>query len=159
MGKKRGFTLVEILISVILIGMVIAGLMEANIGFTRANGVGINLSKAEFLIEQIREFSLLLETVDPESSSATFGAEEASLTDYDDIDDFDGKTFNPPIDTQRQRLNYLSAFSQEITVENVAASNLEQVVADHGSNFIRMTVKINLNGQEISSASWIRARY
>ena len=157
--KRRGFTLIEVLIAAILIGMAIAGLIGANISFTRSNSAGVNMTTAEFLIEQIRELTMPLPVFDPEGFAGTFGAEEASLADYDDIDDFDGKTFNPPINIAREVINDLGTFTQEVTVENVSTSNLEQVVADHSSNFVRMTVTITLNNRQILSTSWVRARY
>ena len=53
--KKQAFTLIEVLIAIILVGLAIASLLGANLAFTRANGDGAQLSTAEFLIEQIRE--------------------------------------------------------------------------------------------------------
>ena len=53
--KKQAFTLIEVLIAIILVGLAIASLLGANLAFTRANGTGAQLSTAEFLIEQIRE--------------------------------------------------------------------------------------------------------
>jgi len=157
--KKSGFSLVEVLIAIILVGLAIASLVAANSSFTKANGAGTNLSTAEFLIEQIRELTTLLAVVDPQTTTSTFGPEEAALAAYDDLDDFDGANFSPPINADRETLNHFAAFSQRITVENVDAANFEQVVADHGSNFVRVTVKVSLNSREISSVSWIRASY
>ena len=159
MRYKSGFTLVEVLIATILVGLAIASLIGANISLTRANGVGADLSTAEFLIEQIRELGALLAVIDPETGTAQFGSEEAALADYDDLDDFDGKSFSPPINTNREALQSFAAFSQQITVENVDGANFENTVADHASNFVRVTVRIFLNSREISSTSWIRARY
>ena len=87
------------------------------------------------------------------------GSEEAVLADYDDLDDFDGKSFSPPINTNREALQSFAAFSQQIMVENVDGANFENTVADHSSNFVRVTVRIFLNSREISSTSWIRAWY
>jgi len=157
--KRGGFSLVEVLIAVILIGLAITSLLAANGAFTKANGAATDLSTAEFLIEQIRELTALLPPIDPTTGPAAFGAEEAALTDYDDLDDFDGKVFSPPISADREALNHFAAFSQQITVENVNPANFEQVVADHGSNFLRVTVTVYLNSKQISSTSWIRARY
>jgi hypothetical protein len=56
-----------------------------------------------------------------------------------------------------ESLNDFAAFSEQITVENVSASNFENL--DPGSDFIRVTVKVFLNSREISSVRWIRARY
>jgi prepilin-type N-terminal cleavage/methylation domain-containing protein len=142
MRYKSGFTLVEVLIATILVGLAIASLIGANISLTRANGVGANLSTAEFLIEQIRE--------------------RAIAADYDDLytlEHFDGVSFSPPINADGNDLNNFAAFIEQITVENVDGANFENTVVDHSSNFVRVTVRIFLNSREISSTSWIRAQY
>ncbi len=156
---ESGFSLFEVLIAIILVGLAIAALVVASNSFTIANGAGADLSTAEFLIEQIKELTTLLPVVDPQTGIAAFGPEEPNLVDYDDLDDFDGASFSPPISADRSSLNNFAAFSQQITVENVSASNFEQVVSDHASYFVRVTVRVLLNSKEVSSASWIRARY
>jgi prepilin-type N-terminal cleavage/methylation domain-containing protein len=157
--RKKAFTLVEVLFAVILVGLAIAALLTANGAFTIANGAGADLSTAEFLIEQIRELTAMLPVIDPENGTAVFGPEEPNLVNYDDLDDFDGASFSPPISADRQSLNNFPAFTQQITVENVNASNFEQVVANHSSDFVRISVNIFLNSRQITSACWIRARY
>jgi len=160
--SRAGFSLIEIMISIILVGMSITALVVANNAFTMANGAGADLSTAEFLIEQIRELTIMLPVSDPTATSwTTFGPEEASLADYDDVDDFDNATFSPPISTGTDRpvLRDFAAFSQHVTVENVDASNFDTVVADRSSDFVRITVTVSENGDLISSTSWIRARY
>ena len=154
-----GFTLVEVLMAVVLIGLAIAALLGANGALTRVNGAGVDLTTSEFLVEQIRELTAVLPVVDPVTGTATFGPEEATLAAYDDVDDFDGRTFSPPIDAGRNPLNDLAAFSQVVTVQNVNPSNFEQVVADHSTAFVKITVQIRHNGQTLNSSSWIRARY
>jgi len=156
--KKHGFSLIEVLIAILLVGLAIASLLVANSSFTKANAAGTDLSTAEFLIEQIRELTVLLPVIDPQTGPSTFGPEAGeTLANYDDLDDFDGASFSPPINANREVLNDFAAFSQQITVENVNAANFEQVVGDHGSVFVRVTVKVFLNSKEISSASWLRA--
>jgi type II secretory pathway pseudopilin PulG len=157
---KNGFTLIEVLIGVLLVGLAIVSLISANGAFTQANGVGVELSTAEFLIEQIRELTTMLPVIDPNTGTATFGPEALeTLTNYDDLDDFNGASFSPPISANRSPLNDLSAYTQQITVENVSASNFEQVVSNHSSFFVRVNVKVLFNTEEISSARWLRARY
>jgi len=156
---NSGFSLIEVLIAIILVGLAIASLVGANIAFTKANAAGTDLSTAEFLVEQIRELTTLLPVIDPNTGISMFGPEEAILAYYDDLDDFDGASFSPPISADREVLNDFAAFSQQITVENVSAGDFEQVVTDHYSFFVRVTAKVFLNSREIISASWIRARY
>lgn len=157
----RGFTLIEALIATILVGFSIAALMAANGTLSMANGAGADQSTAEFLAEQIRELTAMLAVVDPTTGIATFGPEslETSVTSYDDLDDFDGAVFSPPIAANRTTLPELAGFSQQVTVENVSLANLDQVVADHSSQFVRVTVRVLKNGRLICTTSWIRARY
>jgi prepilin-type N-terminal cleavage/methylation domain-containing protein len=157
--SNSGFSLIEVLIAVILVGLAIAALIAANSSFTEANAEGTELSTAEFLIEQIRELTAMLPVVDPNTGTTVFGPEEAILADYDDLDDFDGASFSPPIASDRETLSGLAAFSQQVIVENVNAANFEDVVADHNSYFVRVTVKVFLNSRQISSTSWIRAQH
>ena len=154
------FTLIEIIIATILIGIVITAIVMSSRTFTTINAAGMNLTTAEFLIEEIRELAAPLPVVDPDSGTSTFGPEsdETSLADYDDLDDFDGVVFSPPIDINRTGLANFPSFSQQVTVENVSASDFMAVVGDHGSDFVRVTVRVFLNNEEISSASWIRAQ-
>jgi prepilin-type N-terminal cleavage/methylation domain-containing protein len=163
MKYGSGFSLVEVLIAILLVGLAVASLVAANSAFTKANGAGTDLSTAEFLAEQIRELTALLPVVEPETPESgvdVFGPEPGeTLATYDDLNDFDGKSFSPPINANRTALADLAAYSQQVTVENVNKSNFEQVVADHGSSFVRVTVRVYLNSKEITSASWLRARY
>ncbi len=156
--KRQGFSLIEAMLAVTLVGLAIASLVAANGSFTRSNGAGATLSTAEFLLEQIRELTAALPVVDPEPKTRSFGPEETSLADYDDLDDFDGATFCPPIAADRTTLADFAAFTQQVTVENVNPSNFALVVEDHGSEFVRVTVRVLRNSTEITSASWIRAR-
>lgn len=164
-GKyNSGFSLIEALIAILIVGFAMASLLAANGAFTKANGAGTDLSTAEFLGEQIRELTALLPVVEPETPESgvdVFGPEsdETLATDYDDLNDFDDKSFSPPISADRISLAELPAFSQQITVQNVHKSNFEQVVADHDSAFVRVTVRVYLNSKEISSVSWLRTRY
>jgi len=166
--NRKGFSLIEILISVILVGLAITALVAANNSFTMANGAGADLSTAEFLIEQIRELTTLLPVMDPALTPATWttlgpAGSETSLDMYNDVDDFDGFTSSSlagPIDANRNVLSALSSFTQSVTVERVSQTDFNTVVADSDPDpFVRVTVSITQNGQEISSASWIRASY
>ena len=136
---NRGFTLIECLMAVLLVGIAVAALVAANGSLTRINAAGAELSTAEFLIEQIREL--------------------AALVDYDDIDDLNNITFNPPITSDQQPLTDFSAYTQQVTVDYIQQADFSAVDPTETSDFVRITVKVLLNSKEISSASWIRANY
>jgi prepilin-type N-terminal cleavage/methylation domain-containing protein len=166
---RGGFSLIEVLLATVLIGLSIAALVAANGSFSMANVTGADLSTAEFLAEQIRELTTMLPVVDPAVPAGTFvtvlGPESGeTLATYDDVDDFNGKTYSPPLASNRAVLNDLAAFSQHIVVQKLDSSNFDQTRLDTSiiasdNRFVRVTVNILQNGRPISSASWIRARY
>ena len=162
--RGYGFSLVEILISVILVGLSVTALVFASNTFTMANGAGADLSTGEFLLEQIREMTALLPVRDPDIDTwTTLGLDtgDSVVGSYDDVDDFDGfnsTTLGAPIDALGNPLNDLAAFSQSVTVDWVSQSNFNQI-STSATPFIRVTVQVALNGREICSASWIRANY
>ncbi len=158
---ESGFSFIEVLIAIVLVGIAIASLLAANSSFTRSNSAGTELSTAEFLLEQIKELTIRLPVVDPNSGMTTFGpeADETTLADYDDLDDFDDAVFSPPISADRVTLNGFDAYTQQITVENVSGGNFEQVLTDHGSFFIRVTAKVFFGSKQVVSADWVRASY
>ena len=136
--RRKGFTLVEVLIAIILVGLAIASLVSASVSHTAINGSGADLSTAEFLLEQAKELTV--------------------LTEYNDLrSSFDDASYSPPKGANGTSLTSFSAFTQNITVQNVSNTNFGLVVADNASNFVRVTVTIVLNSKTITSASWIRA--
>lgn len=136
--QNGGFTLVEALFAAMLLGLVIAALAAAAGAFTMANGYGLDLSTAEFLIEEVRE----------RTANESF---DNLLTNYS------GQTFNPPKDVTGADMSEFSEFTQQVDIDYVQASDLSQVSAV-ATDFIRVTVTVTKNGKPINSTSWIRAQ-
>lgn len=138
MSKRRstrgrmGFTLVEVLVAVLLVGLAIASLVATSGAFTMQNGAAVDLSTAEFLIEEIREWTATMGFDD------LAAMKEASYSNEELPDDF-------------------SVFGQQVRVVYVDKSNLSDAITGP-SDFVRVTVTITKNGRPISSASWIRAK-
>ncbi len=167
--KNNGFSLVEVLVATALVGVAIVALVAANSVFTQNNSAALDLSTAEYLIEQIRELTMLLPVVDPQGGTefATKEGLPPSVAYYDDVEDFDGETFSPPINADRQPLNIFAAFTQKVTVQKVNPSNFtDPNPYIPPSPFVRVTVDIYHHyvdiyhpGYLLSSESWIRAKY
>lgn len=159
--RLNGFTMIETLVAIMLVGIAVVSLIAASGSLTRINAAGVELSTAEFLIEQIREMTDLLPAKDPQTSG-TFGPEEATYAQYDDVDDFhnfNSSSLGAPISSDGLSLDDFSAYSQKVTVEHIMQNDFTAVDPTNTSDFMRVTVKIFLNGNEISSASWLRTRY
>jgi prepilin-type N-terminal cleavage/methylation domain-containing protein len=139
----RGFTLIEVLFAVLLVGLSIAGLTAANYAYSQANGAAVDISTAEYLAEQIRELT--------------------ATKSVDEINAFRGSgtgwrtAITPPIDAGENALAAFSAYSQQMKVEPLQADL--STPGGGTSSFFRVTVRILKGNREISSSSWIRARY
>jgi prepilin-type N-terminal cleavage/methylation domain-containing protein len=142
---RKGFTLIEALIAMAILGFAITALLVASRSFSNANGAGLELSTAEFLIEQIREQTATVPVVDPVTH----------IGNYAELTAFNGKIYSPPHDSRGNDLLSYPGYSQRITVQNVSATDLH--TPDGSSKFYRITVEVHINNELISSASWIRA--
>ncbi|MFA5554503.1 MAG: type II secretion system protein [Phycisphaerae bacterium] len=158
--RSGGFSMIEVLIAIMLVGIAVVSIVASSGSLTQVNAAGAELSTAEFLIEQIRELTDLLPVKDPQTPN-NFGPEAGeSLINYDDVDDFHNPAgFKPPISANRQVLTDFAAYSQQVIVEYVHQNDFSLVDDTRTSNFVRVTVKVLLNGNEISSASWLRTIY
>ena len=144
MNKKKqssGFTLIEALFAAMLLGLVVAALAAASGAFTMANGYGVDLSTAEFLIEEMREYTAM----------QSFG-ELLADPDYNT-----GTPISPPIDISGAQIDGFDQFGQQVNVVRVQENDFTQTDTGGTSNFVRVTVTVTKGGQPISSTSWIRA--
>jgi Tfp pilus assembly protein PilV len=131
-----GFTLVEVLVAVLLVGLAIASLVATSGAFTIKNGAAVDLSTAEFLIEEIRE--------------------RTAMMGFDELAAMKEAIYCPPIDVNGEQLEDFGVFGQQVRVECVGGADLDEIT--ESSDFVRVTVTITKNGRPISSASWIRAK-
>ena len=157
--KRSAFTLAEVLVAIILLGIAIVAILGTNTVLTQSNAAGLELSTADFLSEQIKELTMLLPAQDPGTGTSYFGSEETGFANWDDIDDFDDASFCPPINADRETLNMFGEYRQEVTVQNVSSTNFANVVADNTTAFLKVTVTVWFNSKPVSTVSWIRARY
>ncbi len=131
-----GFTLIEAMIAVLLVGLVVTALMLSNGSLTKVNAAGVDISTAEFLIEQMREHVAAL----PYAGLAALAA---------------ASPYSPPVDVNGNAMTQFASFSQQVTVQAVSPADLTTLQA--GSDFSRVTVSVLLNGSPINSATWIRS--
>ncbi|MEA2709681.1 MAG: hypothetical protein QOF78_2282 [Phycisphaerales bacterium] len=168
---RRGFTLIEAALTTAITGIAFVAIMELFAACTQQNRIGSNMATAMLLAGHVQETMAGLSFNDPARGLATFGAEPGqTLTGYDDIDDFDGQSFNPPIDALRRRVPALSQFTQNVIVMPVYATQLSAnnnpaapaIPRTAYTGAARVTVRILYRARtvdapvEIYRASWIR---
>ena len=154
-GQRRtGFTLIEAALVTVIIGIGVLAMLQLLAAGTASNSAGAEMTTALNLAKGIRELSTGLAFAD--DNQPTHWGHEAGETigTYDDLDDLDGKTFNPPIDALRITLADYAAWEQRVTVESVDADRITVAVPNGTSPAIRMTVSVYRNGQLICDISW-----
>ncbi len=105
-AARRGFTLLETSMALIIIGVGVLAFVEAQRSFMANNEWSSHTARAMYLANEIRELcrrlprhdpvtGLYFETVNSESVLRGWGAEtgETGTEDIDDIDDLDGMSF------------------------------------------------------------------
>lgn len=127
----------EVLIATVLIGIAVAAILATSRTLTAANGEGIQMTRGEFLLEQIREYT------------ATVG--------YDSLSALNGQSYNPPIDADGQSLTDFQQYTQQLVITTLKDDDL--TVADPNGHFKRIDGSVRFNGQNIAKGSWIRADY
>jgi prepilin-type N-terminal cleavage/methylation domain-containing protein len=164
---QRGFTLIETALATVIIGVGVCAIIEAQQAFMKSNSWSTQAATAAFLGNEIRELTRKLPRHDPVTGLFLaddgkggqglhgWGHEdnETLVTDYEDIDDFDGVRFGStgdfpgPIDAFGNVVPQTAAdgtvlldddgqpvpmegWSQSVTVEKVSPTDFATVL-DH----------------------------
>jgi type II secretory pathway pseudopilin PulG len=97
-----GFTLIETAMALIIIGVGVVAMVDAQQAFIKSNTWSSQAATATFLANEVREFTRHLDRHDPVTGMELDGPDllgwgpevgEVTAQDYDDLDDFDGVVF------------------------------------------------------------------
>jgi hypothetical protein len=161
----------EAALATIIVGVGITGLMTLSAALTDQNAAAGRMSTALLLASNVQEAMEGLSFNDPAYASLYFGPEPGELlASYDDLDDFDGRTFTPPIDAARQPVAALGQYSQAVSVVpvygNKLNSNLNPAAPDLPktayTGAVRVTIRVlykrptGVVDEEVYRTSWIR---
>lgn len=139
MKNRKAFTLVEVLIAMVLLGIGVIAMVRAGANFTASNKEGADMTTAQFLAEQARE--------------------RLAGYDFEQLSGFDGDVNSPPIGSDNTPVTELSEYTQQITADYLDPNDFSQVLTSGTSDFIRITVTVSKNGKDITQTSWVRARH
>ena len=155
---RGGFTLVEVVVATILVGLTLTALMVSMRSNIRVNDAGTKLTQADFLAQEIREWTLTLPFRDqdvgdrdnPPGSDGT-----SPQTWVDDLDDLMNVTYCPPRDGQGFAITALPAWSQTITMTWRNPNDLSQTVTNGTSDIIYVNVDVKYENKLILSSKWL----
>ena len=181
---RRGFTLIETALATIIVGVGVVAIVSAQQAFHIKNNWSTHASTATLLGNEIREMTLNLPRhdpvtgliYDPNTGDLIGGwgweANEGSVEDFDDIDDFDGDggglifsaDFDPPngpINAQREVIANMPGWTQIVEVYNVDPFDITSIQDDGTTNMLRVEVIVTYQApsdatpREMTRVSWI----
>jgi Tfp pilus assembly protein PilV len=160
--RRPGFTLIEAALATVIIGVGITAMMQLFAACTRNNAYASHQTTAMLLANNIEEAMAALPFADPIGGPNHFGPEdgETSAT-WNDVDDFNGASFSPPIDSMRQTLANLSQYTQSVSVTPVDPDDLTATAAGY-TGAVRVTVTVlyrqnkDAPAQKVYQLSWTR---
>jgi prepilin-type N-terminal cleavage/methylation domain-containing protein len=152
----RGFTLLESLLAITIVGSGVLALIAAQQAFHKQNDWASHSSTALLLANELRELTLHMPLHDPITGVATLGPEagETGAADYDDIDDFagvvdeagfgSGLTLDPPINALRETIAGMDGWSQVIDVQGVDPTDISASTPQplDATNMLRVRVTV-----------------
>jgi len=154
-AHRSGFTLIEAALVTTIISFGVLAMLQLLATGTVSNNDGAEMSTAINLAKGVRELMVGLPVADP-TTPTHWGSETGeTLAGYDDIDDFDGKTYEPPIDGRRQSVTTFTGWKQAIKVQSVDPNLLTTTVPNGTTAAVRVTVTVSRNNKEVTKYSWI----
>jgi len=131
-----GFTLAEVMLAMVIIGVAIVALMMLFCAGTKVNDYGNDLSTSVFLAEQLR-----------------------SMTDQEDFNNlmnYDGNTYNG-VDASGSPVTGLNRFQQSLTVQPISPADMTVYIGPDPEAAI-LTAAVSCGETEVTRVSWLRIR-
>ena len=160
--SRGGFTLIEVVVATILVGLALTAMMISVGSNTRVNDAGTKLTQAAFLAQEIHEWTLTLPFRDQDVGDRDNppGPDGSSPQVWvDDLDDLMNVTYCPPRDGQGYAIAALPAWSQTITMTWRDPNDLDQTVTAGTSDIIYVNVDVSVDVRHqttlIVSSGWL----
>ncbi|MCH7504929.1 prepilin-type N-terminal cleavage/methylation domain-containing protein [PVC group bacterium] len=144
---RSGFTLIELILVIIILGVALVGLMDQfSLVITRtakpvSTYVALNLAQgllAEVLSKDFEDTGL---------PAGSFGREAGELLAgprnlFDDVDDYDDWTSQPPQDRQGLVLSDFTQYTRNVIVANVLSDDLDSDTTDGSTDYKKIQVQV-----------------
>jgi prepilin-type N-terminal cleavage/methylation domain-containing protein len=165
----KGFTLLEVLLAAVILGVGIAAALNSMIFSTRSNAESNRLTEATFLAQEIRTWTESLPFSDQDPSDMLNPPGPDSYDDMgvgyvDDLDDLYYSDFSPPRDSLGNPIDRLSGWVQRVRLSWRSEADPQIEVEPGSSDLIYVEVSIGRYddytyrySHELSTG-WLRAR-
>ena len=135
LSNKKGFTLIEVIMVIVLLGIMLPGIMMYFIQGVKDSVDSQRRTTAIFLAEGLMEeirskrWDEVAAGINATCSNASvIGTDAEARIGYDDIDDFNGLNNTPPSNSQGVAMANYGGFQQQVTVSYVNPAALDTAV-------------------------------
>lgn len=153
----------EVAVAIIIVGTGSVALMQLTTVCTTQNRAAADMTSAAMLSQHVQEMLAELPLTDPTVGPTSFGREAGeTLATSDDVDDFDGVTFSPVVDSSRTALAGFDGYSQVVTVVPVNAKkpsgNTDGTEINKAvyTGSARVRVDVKKGSSVVHSLEWLR---
>lgn len=161
MVKRRGFNLLEVTISTLLVGILLIGSMNTTGTLIQRHGVraqnDVKLALAHDLLSEVQQAAF----EDPEGGTGfgvDWGESSGERSDFDDVDDYHNWNENIIQDRSGQTLSGYAGYSRSIVVEPVRLDD-SSVVSSSSTDLKRITVSVKGPDGAIQTMVALRSRF
>lgn len=158
-GQSGGFSLAEVLMATVVLGIGMAAIMGALRSGTQVSAGASDMSQAVLLAQELRERMGQLPFSDADSADAGNppGLDEASISYADDLDDYNHQTFCPPISSMGDFMD-TPRWSQTVDITWKNDNNIAAGVGDGASDTAYVKITIRHDGEVVLTTGWIVSR-
>ncbi|MEZ6242902.1 MAG: type II secretion system protein [Phycisphaerales bacterium] len=146
-GARRGFSMMEVVLSIMLVGVVLVASMNTLAGAKAASAQLNERSTGAVLCESMMSEILSQRYADASDGETSFGKRLAEVGDgsrklFDDVDDYDGWASTPPEERDGSPIAWATGLTRSVTVECVRPSDFSGTSPDGAClKLVRVTVK------------------
>jgi prepilin-type N-terminal cleavage/methylation domain-containing protein len=159
-SPRRGFSLLEVVIATLIVGVMMVAALESLGAYARGQSYLAERSRGWTLAQDMLAEVLDRHYEEPDDAPV-FGREGSESTgarsNYDDTDDYHGWVASPPQSKDGTVMSNLAGWERRVTVERVKADNLH-VVASSDQGVRRITVEVRHDGAAIVTLVTFRTK-
>jgi MSHA pilin protein MshD len=158
-GRQSAFTLIELLITIVLAGMILLALIMGFHESLKSMETQKDILSANLLCEDLMNEIRSKKFVDPVATNS-FGREtgETNRSQFNDVDDYDDWPETPPQTVEGSSLPNCVGFTRRVSVVNVSNVSDWAAPTTNSTDFKRITVVVSNAQMSVSNVSVV-SRY
>lgn len=150
--RARGFTLVELILAITIVGVALAGIASVFITTSRHSADPAVQQQAQFIAEAYLEEILRQKFFDPDEDKVCPAAEAGGRGSYDNVCDYASIANQAPANAFGSTITQLSSYKVTVTVVRDGTVSLNGLNNNTGSSLYRvMRVDVNVTGPNSTS--------